>query len=66
MYRTATIAAYDVMDEVFIAASVRLYDHCPEVPSEIELTCSAVVSGVGTGEGRVWLKDALVALIESL
>jgi hypothetical protein len=66
MYRTATLAVYDVMDEVFVTADVRLYDAFPEHPSEIEVHCQTTISGVGSGDGRAWLRDALVGLIEAL
>lgn len=66
MYRTASIAAFDVLDTVHIAASVTLYDGLGTGQHEVELHCVTTVSGVGSGEGNVWLRDALVALIESI
>lgn len=66
MYRVATIACYDVMDTVQISATVRLWDGIEVKPSDRELHCAATVQGVGSAEGREWLRDALVGLIEAL
>jgi len=66
MYRTASIAAYDVMDTVFITATVRLYDSLQPGVNEVEIHTATTVDGLGSGEGAVWLRDALVALAETL
>lgn len=66
MYRTASIAAYDVMDTVFITATVTLYDGLGVGQHEVELSTATTVDGVGSGTGSVWLRDALVALAETL
>jgi hypothetical protein len=66
MYRVANIAAFDVMDTVHISAVVRLYDGHRVDAGEIELHTTATVDGVGSSEGAIWLRDALVALAETL
>lgn len=66
MYRVATISAYDVMDQVHLAATVRLWDGLEVKPSDLEFHCSTAVQGVGSAEGREWLRDALIGLIEAL
>lgn len=66
MYRIASIAAYDVVDTVFVTATVRLYDSLQPGVSEIEINTATTVDGHGTGSGSVWLRDALVALAETL
>lgn len=66
MYRIANLAAYDVLSEVHINVRVLLYDGEPGVPAELEFSCATTVDGVGSSEGREWLRDALVALIEAM
>lgn len=66
MYRTATIAAYDVMDTVFVTATVRTYEANGEGFDSIELTTATTVPSTGEEETAEWLRDALVALAETL
>lgn len=66
MYRLANIAAYDVLDQVQIHARVTLYEGIEEVTHSVEFTCATTVDGVGSGSPQVWLRDALVALAETL
>ena len=66
MYRTATIAAYDVMDTVHVTATVTLYDGLGPGEHEIELHCATTLDGLGSSSGARWLRDALVALAEHL
>ena len=66
MYRIASIAAYDVLDSVHISAQVVLYEGVEEVTHTVELSCATTVDGVGSSSGSVWLRDALVALAETL
>ena len=66
MYRTATIAAYDVLDTIHVTATVTLYDGLGVGEHELELHCATTVDGVGSSTGSVWLRDALVALAEQL
>lgn len=66
MYRIASIAAYDVLSEVHIQAQVLLYEGSLEVTHTVEFSCATTVDGVGSSDGAVWLRDALVALAETL
>lgn len=66
MYRTATMAAYDVLDTVYVTATVTLYDGLGTGQHEVEISCATTVDGVGSSTGAVWLRDALVALAETL
>lgn len=66
MYRTATIAAYDVMDTVYITATVTLYEGVGEPSHAVEFHCATTVDGLGSSTAEVWLRDALVALAETL
>lgn len=66
MYRVATIAVYDVLETVHITATVRLWDGLITDGSDVEFTCDTTVQGVGSAEGREWLRDALIGMIESL
>ena len=66
MYRIASIAAFDVLDKVQISAQVTLYEGIIEVTHTVEFSCATTVDGVGSGSPQVWLRDALVALAETL
>lgn len=66
MYRTATMAAYDVMGNVFVTASVRTYEPNGQDFDSSEFTCAATVPSVGEDETADWLRDALIALAETL
>lgn len=66
MYRTATMACYDVLDSVHITATVTLYDTLNGNSHEVELHAATTVDGLGSGSAAVWLRDALVALAETL
>lgn len=66
MYRTATIAAYDVMDTVFITATVRTYEANGEGFDSVEFTSATTVPSTGEADTAEWLRDALVALAETV
>lgn len=66
MYRVATVQAFDVLDQVHVSAQVTLYEGSLERTHSIEFSCATTVDGVGSGDGAVWLRDALVALAETL
>lgn len=66
MYRIASIAAYDVMETVVIAATVRLWDGLQVGAPTSEFTCRTTIQGVGSAEDEDWLRDVLVGLIEAL
>lgn len=62
MYRTATMAVYDVMDQVHVSAKVMTYHSTPgtEAP-EVEVF-AAQAKSVGTEDTTLWLWEALQAL----
>lgn len=62
MYRTATVAVYDVMDSVFVSARVLTYPSTPgtETPN-VEVFSAQVVSR-GRDDTTLWLWEALQAL----
>lgn len=66
MYRIASIAAYDVLSEVHVSAQVVLYEGIEETTHTVELSCATTVDGVGSATAEVWLRDALIALAETL
>lgn len=66
MIRNATVTAYDVIDQVWIAASVTTREaNGSDFDSSTWLT-SVQVRGTGETDTRAWLRDALVALAETL
>jgi len=66
MYRVASVHAYDVMESVHVAATVKLWDGLQTGSPTSEFTVSATIQGVGSAEDHEWLRDALVGLIEAL
>lgn len=66
MYRTASIAAYDVLDQVVVAATVMTYEGFSEEDACSILRTSVQVRGAGVETDHQWLRDALVALAETL
>lgn len=65
MYQIATISCYDVMDSVHITARVRQYDPLADTPS-YECHWETTILGEGECEPSVWLREALIGLIEAL
>jgi hypothetical protein len=66
MYRTAMIAAYDVMETVHVSARVMMYDRFQTGSPTGEFRVEVDVQGVGSSEDHEWLRDALIGLIEAL
>lgn len=66
MYRTATMAAYDVMDQVFVTATVRTYEANGEGFDSAEFVTATTVPSTGEDDTTDWLRDALIALAETL
>lgn len=66
MYRTATAAAYDVMDSVFVTVKVQTYEPDGEGYEKTESAWVTTVPSTGEDDDREWLRDALVALLEVL
>lgn len=62
MYRTATMAVYDVMDQVHVSAKVMTYHDLPgTTPPEVEVF-AAQVSSHGRDDTALWLWEGLQAL----
>lgn len=66
MHRTASISAYDVLGDVWITATVTTRDGFSDAVSDHRLTVSVQVKSIGEGDTARWLRDALVALAETL
>jgi len=66
MYRTATLAAYDVLDTVFVNVTLIEYDDTPGTSEPTKTVVSAQVSSYGDDDGAQWLRRALSALSEAL
>ena len=65
MYRTATIACYDVMDQVMVSAVVMEYPGMPGTAPPRRVVVSAQVTGRGEDDTLVWLSQAAQALLEA-
>lgn len=66
MYRVAMLHAYDALDSVVIACQVKATAGGPSDGLEPELACSVTIQGIGDENPATWLRDALVALAETL
>lgn len=66
MIRNASIHAYDVLDEVWVHALVQTREPDGEGFTSRTSTASVQVRGTGEDDDRAWLRDALVALAETL
>lgn len=55
MYRTATIAVYDVLDTIFISATIMEYDGTPGMTEPTKTVVSTQVSSHGDDDARLWL-----------
>lgn len=66
MHRTASISAYDVLGDVWVTGTVVTRDGLTDSVSDHRLTVSVQVKGTGEGDTARWLRDALVALAETL
>lgn len=66
MQRIATVAVYDALDQVVISAHVREYDGMLTARNADTWSVSTQVRGSGEENGTRWLRDALVALAETL
>lgn len=61
-----TVHAYDVLDTVHVHAHVRARGDTPADPIDTVFECTTSVPGTGESDPRLWLQDALVALLERL
>lgn len=66
MLRTASLHAYDVMSSVVVHVHVREYEDAPPHQSSIVFECTTTVPGTGESDQRLWLQDALVAMLEAI
>lgn len=66
MIRNATVSAYDVLGDVWIAAQVQTREPNGEDFDITTWTASVQVRGTGEPETERWLRDALIALAETL
>lgn len=66
MWFTATINAYDALDTVVVCASVRKREDDAKGRRMTVYRYATTADGVGESEPERWLKDALVALLETL
>jgi hypothetical protein len=62
----ATISAYDCMDQVTVAYTIRERPDNPEEPTVTVLRGVTTVPGEGQPDPARWLADALVAALETL
>lgn len=62
----ATITAFDTMDRVHITANVYSHDGVNLAQAQNVYHTSVTVQGRGEDDERRWLRDALVALAETL
>lgn len=62
----ATITAFDTMDRVHITANVYAHDGVHLAEAQNVYHTSVTVVGRGEDDERRWLRDALVALAETL
>jgi len=62
----ASIRAYDIMADVYICASLWESGALGAEGESAREHFATTVAGVGESRSREWLKDALVALLETL
>ena len=66
MWFSTTVHAYDVLEDVHVTASVRMRDDDGTGHAYSEFGCTTTFQGTGETDPKEWLKDALVALLETL
>lgn len=66
MYRTAYLSAYDVLDEVWVHAQISTREFDGDGIATRTSTASVQVKSTGEDNDRAWLRDALIALAETL
>lgn len=62
----ARITAYDMLDQVCVAAVLLSADDDPSREPEVALRTVVIARGTGEPEPQRWLRDALVQLAETL
>lgn len=58
--------AYDCMDHINIAVSLRVTEDDPALEPQWISLASSVIRGSGVTDRREWVQDALIALLEAL
>lgn len=64
--RILTMTCWDVMDRVFVTFRVREYDGSDPTSGETVIDRSTTVAGEGEDDPEQWVRDALVAALETL
>jgi hypothetical protein len=64
--KIATVSVWDMLDDVVVTCRVTTYDHFNSDAPQTTYLGRAQVKGQGETDDQEWLKDALVALIETL
>lgn len=62
----ARITAYDMLDQICVAAVLYRNDDYPTSLPEVVLRTAISVQGEGETDPTVWLRDSLLALAETL
>jgi hypothetical protein len=62
----ARLSAYDVMDQVHVGCNVRATEGELWAPAVEVLLVTTTIRGEGISDPREWLRDALIALLETL
>ena len=65
MYTTATISAYDVLTNIHVEAVITRYDGMSSTGTEV-IRASIDVPSDGEPEPTEWLRDVLIAVVETL
>lgn len=60
------VRAYDVMDEVVVVCRIWQTNEAGDPPADWETLSAFTVQGTGETDGRTWVSDALIALLERL
>jgi hypothetical protein len=65
MFTQASVHSFDMLGHVHVSAEVRQQEGGDE-PSSVVLHVNTTVEGTGETDPTEWLRDALVALLESI
>lgn len=65
MYRNARFTAADMLDQIVVQATVYTADWRSDQPAEVE-SFATQVNSTGEQDSKEWLRDALIALLETL
>jgi len=62
----ASVHAYDALDSVSTTVLVKEFPDDPDLPPSTVFVCTTTVPGTGESDPRLWVQDALVAMLEAL